>query len=372
MGVIMYWIVIAAVIILGMVMPQHGRRRIFYIAVMAVLHAFVSGFRYMYLTGDLKKYGWSYGDYLNHGYFSEQVLNKGINTGFFWFSKLVSTLTDGDFQIFLVVIAVIIEIAAAVLVYKYSPRPWISYLVWNCMGFYVFGFSALKQSLAMAFIMVAMDSILQNRVGVFLMITTIAGCIHFPAFAFIPAYWIAKARMRPLSVLGYIAAAILIFIFQGPIVRFISSIYYEEGELMLADQADLGGRFFMMVVILAMGICLKGFSDRRFEKLFNIMVVAAVFQMFSGFDNIFTRFSDYYFQMSILFLPLMVSSRATDAQLGGSHRQAIFPFNRRSLEVIAILMAVYLVWYYNRTCLSSTISYEVDNYLNYRFMWDVK
>ena len=141
---------------------------------------------------------------------------------------------------------------------------------------------------------------------------------------------------------------------------------------MLVDEAALGGRFFMMVVILVMGILLKSFGDKRFEKLFHIMVVAAIFQMFSGFDNIFTRFADYYFQFSILFLPMMVSSTATDPQLGGAHSQAVFPFNKRSLRMIAIAMAFYLIWYYNHTCLSQTIAVEVDNYLNFRFMWDVQ
>ena len=372
MGVIMYWLIVAAVTILGRIMPQHGRKRIYYVVCMAVFHALVSGFRFEHLTGDLMKYQWNYVDYQNYEYLSEHLLNEGINTGFFWFSKFISTLSNGDFQVFLMVVAIIIEVAVAVVVYKYSPLPWISYLVWNCIGFYIFGFSALKQSLAMAFVMLAMDAVLESRLRRFLVLTLIAGFIHFPAFAFLPAYWIAKAKIRPLTIIGYVAAALVILAFQGPIVRFVTDIYYEDGEMMLADSAALGGRFFMMVVILSMGICLKGFSDRRFEKTFNMMVVAAIFQMFSGYDNIFTRFADYYFQISILFLPLMVSSPATDPRLGGSHSMAIFRFNKRSLEAITLCMALYLIWYYNRTCLGQDFGASVDNYLNYRSMWYYK
>ena len=369
MGVTMYWIIVAAVVILGKTMPQHGKKRIYYITAMALLHALVSGLRYEYLTGDLGKYRWNYVDYLNHGYFSEHMLNEGVNTGFYWFSKFVSTLSNGDFQVFLMVIAIIIEVAVAVVVYKYSPLPWISYLVWNCIGFYIFGFSALKQSLAMALVILAMEAVLENRLFRFLLLTVIAGYVHFPAFAFLPAYWFAKARIKPLTVVCYVIAALTILAFQGPIVKFVTNIYYEEGEMILAEEAALGGRFFMMVVILVMGICLKGFSDRRFEKTFNMMVVAAIFQMFSGYDNIFTRFADYYFQISILFLPLMVSSPATDPRLGGSHSMAIFRFNKRSLEAITLCMALYLIWYYNRTCLGLNVGNSVDNYLNYRSMW---
>ena len=372
MGVAIYWIIIAVVVVLGMAMPQHGRKRIYYIGTMAVLHALVSGLRYRYLTGDMMSYERIYWECMEHGLFSEELLNEGINTGFHWFNKLIATVTDGDYQLFLLSIAIIVEIAVAVLVYRYSPRPWVSFLVWNCMSFYIFGFSAVKQSLAMAFVVLAMVEILENRPGRFLVLTLIAGFIHFPAYAFLPAYWIAKAKIRPLTIFCYIIAALVIFRFQTPIVKFITDIYYEEGDVILADSVALGGRFKMMVVILAMGICLKGFADRRFEKLFNMMVVAAILQMFSGFDNIFTRFADYYFQMAILFLPMMVSSTATDARLGGSSRTAIFRFNKRSLQAIAVCMAVYLVWYYYHTCLGVTIAIEVDNYLNYRPMWYVK
>ena len=357
MGVVVYWVVCALVIALGMVMPQHGKQRIQYITAMAVLHAFVSGFRYRYLTGDMMSYERMYWENMNVGYFSGKVLGGGVNTGFYWFGKLIADMTNGDYQIYLLVIAVIIEVAVAVLVYKYSPRPWISYLVWNCIGFYIFGFSAVKQSLAMAFVMLAM------------LFALIAGSVHFPAFAFLPAYWIAKARIRPLTMVFYVAAAMVIFAFQTPIVKFVTEIYYEEGEVLLADSAALGGRFKMMVVILVMGVCLKGFTDRRFEKVTNMMVVAAIFQMFSGYDNIFTRFADYYFQISILFLSIMVSSPDVDNRLGGSHSKAIFRFNRRSLDAIAVCMALYLLWYYNRTCLGINLGNSVDNYLNYRFMW---
>ena len=368
MGVVVYWAVCALVIVLGMVMPQHGKQRIQYITAMAVLHAFVSGLRYRYLTGDMMVYERIY--FISHGvsFFDEYLLSKGVNTGYYWFSKVVAVLSNGDYQVYLMVLAIIIEVAVAMLVYKYSPRPWISYLVWNCMSFYIFGFSAMKQSLAMAFVMLAMDAVLENRLRRFLLFALIAGAVHFPAFAFLPAYWIAKARIKPLTMICYVAAALVILAFQGPIVKFVTEIYYEEGEVILTDEADLGGRFFMMVVMLVMGICLKGFTDRRFEKVTNMMVVAAIFQMFSGFDNIFTRFADYYFQISILYLPVMVSSPAVDNRLGGSHSKAIFRFNRRSLDAIAVCMAVYLLWYYNRTCLSASVA-SVDNYLNYRSMW---
>lgn len=54
MGVAIYYIILAAVIVFGILMPQSGKKKKNYIILMAALHAFVSGFRYKLLTGDLQ------------------------------------------------------------------------------------------------------------------------------------------------------------------------------------------------------------------------------------------------------------------------------------------------------------------------------
>lgn len=157
MGVLVYWLIVAAVIVLGLLMPQQGKKKKYYIIVMAVLHIFVCGFRYMYLTGDLRKYAWEYSTMSDYGWFSNNVFHGGRNAGFYWLMKLVCDLTNGDFQIFLIVLAVITQVIVAVLIYRYSPKPWLSYLVWNCMAFYViYDFSAIKQGLVMSVLMCAM------------------------------------------------------------------------------------------------------------------------------------------------------------------------------------------------------------------------
>ena len=76
-----YWIIVAIVIILGMIMPQQGREKKYYIFVMATIHAFVCGFRYQYLTGDLQTYHNIYVTLPQYGWFSDEVLQEGRNAG---------------------------------------------------------------------------------------------------------------------------------------------------------------------------------------------------------------------------------------------------------------------------------------------------
>ena len=368
MGVRVYYYMVAAVLGFGFLLPQHGRQKKIYITLMAVLHAFVCGWRYMYLTGDLRKYAWGYYTITGSGWFSEDVFNGGRNFGFFWLQKLFSTITDGDFQIFLIFIAIVVEIAVAVVIYRYSPAPWLSYLLWNCFGFYIFGFSAIKQALAMGLLMLAFTGIMEEKPKKFLLWTVLAGCVHAPALVFLPAYWMAKSRLSMQKLMIYAICAGLIYVFRNQIVKFIGDFYYDETDYVA--NTHVGGRFMMIAALLIAGIMLRGFSGRSFTKLFNLMLVAAIIQMFSGFDNVFTRLTDYYFQFLILYLPMMLYPE-WDESLDGGYQIRHLVLSRQQ-QAVAVLCVVLLAGlYYYTTNLNVTIDIEVDNYLNYRFCWEV-
>ena len=369
MGVRVYYYVAAAVLLFGALLPQHGKQKRIYIALMAALHTFICGWRYMYLTGDLRKYAWGYYTITESGWFSDEVFNEGRNFGFLWLQKLFSTLTGGDFQIFLIFIAIVIEIAVAIVIYRYSPAPWLSYLIWNCFGFYVFGFSAIKQALAMAVLMFAFTGIMEERPKKFFLWTVLAGCIHAPALIFLPAYWIAKSKLSVRRMTAYVISAVLIFIFRNQIVTFISEFYYDETAFTVNDR--LGGRFIMIAALIAAGVFLRGFSGKNFSKLFNLMIAAAILQMFSGFDNVFSRLTDYYFQFLILYLPMMFYPER-DISLGGKSQIRRIALSQGQRVVALLFVALLAFFYYYQTNLSAKIDYEVDNYLNYRFCWEVQ
>lgn len=366
-----YLYIVTAIIVLGLILPQHGDNKKIYIIIMTFLHIFVCGFRYMYLTGDLRNYAADYYNMKDYGLFSDFIIQDGRNTGFFVLMKFWSGLSGENFQVFLIFIAIITEIVVAVLIYKYSPIPWCSYLVWNCLGFYVFGFSAIKQALAMALVMWAFVYIVEEKAGRFVLLILLAGSIHMPALVLLPAYWLAKRKINKMTIFSYFIAGVLFYLLRNQIVNIIGNIYYEDEEFIL-NSSDLGGRFYMIVLILLCGIVLKGFKEKNFSKLFNIIAVAAIFQMLSGFDNIFTRLTDYYFQFSILYIPMLFTSYTENTAINPSGAKAVLPFNDRSLKLMLLVVTVVLIWFYYRYNIGAGVAIAVDDYTNYRFMWDVR
>ena len=361
-----YYLLLVAIMAFGVLMPQGAKDRKQYIVIMAVLHSLLLGLRHQQLTGDMQTYCYNYWHIGESGWFSEAVFQGGRNFGFNWLLKFFSTLSDGEFQVFLIAVAIFIEGVIAYLIYKYSPLPWLSFLVWNCMGFYCFGFSAIKQSIAMALIMIAFAGIMEEKPKLFAIFTILATIVHKPALIFLPAYFLSKRKFTLQTLIIYICGAIAIFINKTQIVKLMQEFYYEEGNV--NDSADLGGRFFLILLFIIAGFTLNGFNGKYFSKVANLIVAAAVLQMFSGFDNVFTRLTDYYLQFLIIFIPLSFAEYKDEklSGIGEGFRLAILPKQR---FIIIVLLSVFLIWFYYKCYLNVDII-AVDDYTNYRFFWE--
>ena len=369
MGVKIYYIVAAAVLVFGILMPQEGPRKKWYIILMALLHSFVCGFRYMYLTGDLRKYAWGYMNVNTDAISLSSLWNNGRNPLFYALRTLFSVMSDGDFQVFLLFIAIVTEIFLAILIYRYAPRPWLSYFVWNCLAFYVFGFNAIKQALAMAVVMWAACAILERRPWKYLCIMAIAFLIHAPALCFLPAYWLTKRTVNAATIWAAIITAIVIYLLRSPIINLVSPLYYEDETFVMGG--SLGLRFYFILGLLALGILIKGFEDPSFQIVFHLIIVAAILQMFSVFDNVFTRLADYYFQFSVLYIPMLFyKNRSVGPETAAGHA-APFALQPRLNSLAVLGTTAMLMLYYYQTQLSVIITNASDNYLNFRFMWEV-
>ena len=198
----------------------------------------------------------------------------------------------------------------------------------------------------------------------------IAGAIHMPALVFLPAYWLAGMKVKPNIVLLYILLGVALYVFKDQFVAFIRTFYYEDDEV-LVYSGKVGSRMIMILGFTAFGLLFQGFRDPVMGSLFHIMAIATILQLLAGFDNIFTRLTDYYFQMSVLYLPMTFFRREQVSKYTEGLRP-VFAFNRRSLALLASAVVVFVLWFYWTYNINITISYEVDNYLNYRSMWDVK
>lgn len=364
-----YLLITLTVLCFAILLPETPSNRKSYIILMAVIHTFFCGFKYKYLSGDLLSYGYSY-YLLGKQSWLQFLSHNGRN--FLWAGllRICSRLTGGNFQIFLVLQACLTELILAILVYRYSHCPWLSYLVWNCMSLYIYGFSAIKQSTAMAVIMVAMIAVLENKPALFYGSVMIAGFIHFPAFCFLPVYIIRNLRINEKSILIYLVLLGSVYAFRLRIAGLMSLTYYAD----IRDyhgNSGVGLRFLFILLIMLAGLLLRGTRDRQSQKLLHIMALAALFQLFSGFGHIFSRLADYCFQFSVLYIPLFFAKepiRTEDLDPDGI--DPFFAFSERSRSITILIMVLLLIGFYYYTGFGHAgKGFAVDDYWTYRSMW---
>ena len=117
------------------------------------------------------------------------------NAGIVYAMKLVYDRSGGNYQTFIIIWSAITMICFMHFIRRYSTSPLQSILYFFGLLFYLLMFNALKQAMAMAFILLAFDGIVERKLWKFLLWVVIASVFHYPALIFLPAYWIANMKL---------------------------------------------------------------------------------------------------------------------------------------------------------------------------------
>ncbi len=330
-----------------------------------VIMTLFSGLRTWWM-GDLIKYYTLYRN-CNGPNWKATLTEKWSNMGIRLLFKLSGTLGI-SYEACIFLIAAFAAISLGIIIYRYSTSPFISYLMYIGMGFYIFTFSGLKQTIAMGFICFAMISILEERPKRFLLWTLIGGFFHAPALIFLLAYPFANKKVDRGYILFLITAFAIVFVFRNSIVSMLSTLYQDDADAYGTASKLIGGRFIVMLLILAGGYYLRPLnsSDKTYSKTFNVMVLAALFQTFSVYNNVFTRLTDYFYQFIILFLPMVLRPFGV---LTNEKAQLESPgyFRTKEVYTIAVVAITAYAVYYYMGYLNSSSGYLAS----FRFFWQL-
>lgn len=330
----------------------------------SVVLALFSGFRSWWM-GDLIKYYTLYRN-CNGTDWREYVFEDISNVGIRLFFKGAGMLgISYDVCIFL--IAVLVAVSLGVLVYRYSPSPYWSYLMYISIGLYLFTYSGLKQTIAMSFLIFAACCYFEKKHAKMVIWTLIAALFHAPALIFLlvflmPTRWV---DIRYIAVVASITA--ICFLFKGQLVTFLGELYYEAGETFETIN-EVGGRFVMMLIIMGLALIMRPIKtwDKIYFKTFNLMVLASLCQIFSVYDNNFSRLADYFYQFIALFVPLMLEPGNQQAKLYPEHSDEIRRWDRRVYYIAAIGITAFAFWYY-----SSYVEASYALLKDYKFFWEI-
>ncbi len=246
----------------------------------------------------------------------KQVTSGGFNTnvGYRLLNKVVYQLSKGDYQVFISLIAAFVTVCFGKTIYKYSPNPLASILYHFGLLFYLFHFNALKQSIAMGFVMLAFDLLVERKPIRFLLLILIGSQFHFPAIIFLLAYPICKLKPGRSFVILLAVVLAVTYTFRTQILNYMLNLYKDEDTTVASMEGItfLRTKALIMIFIIVAAVMFRKprAEDRVYSILLEFMGIAVVLQTFCGYNNIFERLADYYFQFSVIFIPMVFDRHA--------------------------------------------------------------
>ncbi len=217
--------------------------------------------------------------------------------------QFVFTRYSDSFQLFLIVVAIINITSFSVIVYKYSKNPSLSYLLFVGFGFYSFGLSAIRQSLAIAISLQAFSYIINKKPIKFLAAVGLASTFHFTALIFMPIYLSNFFKINKKSLFLVLFVLISAIFFKDNIRNYI--IQFSSADY---SAIETGGYkfYFMLVFSLAIGFFYKNSLQRVStinRSLFFMMAAAIVIMPITQFHPAVMRLYYYYSIFITIYIP---------------------------------------------------------------------
>ena len=246
---------------------------------------------------------------------------ENFNIGFVYLTKLLYIITDGNYQMYVTIIMLFVSFSYMRFIKRYSPSPIQSVLYFLGLLYFSFHFNALKQSVAMVFVLYSFDAVIDRKLLRFLILMACASVFHYPALVFLPAYWIGNMRLGRSYLILLVVIMVVVYYLRDDIVQWMNDAYYgEEADHTVATTARfLMNKVIVMLIIIAAALVIRPPhpSDRVYCAFLALIGIATVLQTFAAYGNVFERLADYYFQFAIVFIPMVFENVKTERRYLG-------------------------------------------------------
>jgi hypothetical protein len=231
-----------------------------------------------------------------------QTLDVKVEQGYRLIQFIIGRLF-GDFQFLLIIVAIIYISVVSYYIYKYSENPMLSYILFIVFDFYTFAMSAIRQTIAIAIIMIAFHYIKEKKLFIFLLLVFVASLFHITSLIFLPCYWFNKFKINMKTILFFILAGSILIIFRNYIQLLLNN--YARIEY---ATSETGGYkiYILMFVTTFLGIFyMKPFiNEKEINKYLLFMMIASViiFPLIK-FNPVMMRLYYYFFIFMIIYIP---------------------------------------------------------------------
>lgn len=280
----------------------------------------IAGLRnYKYVGVDMIRYSRHYENAAKYSF--RRSLYYSDTSQLYYASNWISRHVGWSFQTYVLIVSVFCVSVFGWYIYKWSKSPFLSLFVYLGVGSYTFLYSGLKQSIAMAVMLIAVDQYNEKHFSAAFMVLVIAFFFHPSAIIMLPYFIISKVGINKLVLLSYFMILILSIIFRIQLGRILTLIYDETYLGHYSSRGRLGGTAIFVLGILII-YALLNYDDIKIAgsqkcKYLHGLFIMFIIQVCSSYAYSFTRINLYYMvSIMTLVIPQVVTECHTVFKAG--------------------------------------------------------
>lgn len=271
-------------------------------------------------------------------------------------------------QIWLIITSCFFFAVLSRFIYINAEDPLYSYFLYFVI-FGTFQMTGVRQSVAMAILMISYEKIKKRQLIQFLLLIYLAFLFHQSAAVFLPMYFLMKRKIHIYDIMIFVPLIILIYTYRvsvfNDIKSYTSYYYYEElnhGEpinfsLMIYSATVLG--YILCILIRRSGqkddqsdskylrntklSLLKSSSINQYNSYTNAMYCACVFMPMVAVNGSVRRIVMYFAMYMVLFIPKGLKEI----------------FDCRTQQIAKIALGVFLSYIFLRGTVNSVYNYTL-------------
>ncbi len=232
-------------------------------------------FRGLEFTSDITRYDFVYQENANKTFSELFILlfsGEGKDVTYTIFSMLFYKLHIPSI-VFFHLIYLFFAYSLGRFISKNSNDVFLSFLMYLTFGYYYFTLTAVRQSIAMAFLLLSYEYIGKRKFVKFTLLVLLAGAFHLSALSFILAYPLYKLKFNPkaiwtVPVIYFVAARL-----ARPIINIWNSIIPKQYAIYAESTTRLSSTNLLLAFLLCLGCIFISISQLREDKRFNFQVL---------------------------------------------------------------------------------------------------
>ncbi len=304
-------------------------------------------------------------DLKNYKYFFNSISNLSLHESlnysekgeplFYLLNKVISIISNNNFQVFLTVVAIISILPIYLFYYNKSDNALLTIALFLTVAPFTIFFSGLRQSIAIGIIVFSFKYIENNKIIKFIIYLLIAFFFHRSAIFCLPLYLVYHIKINKNSLYIIIPLMILIFLFNQQIFTAILSF-----TTLYDGKIEITGAYSILILLILFAIYCFSFPsnekiDSDFIGLRNILLFSIIIQMFAPIHPTIMRVNYYY----LLFIPILISKTIKVSNIN----------LLKILNVSYVIMTIFFIFYFFYTGYTGDDILHIFPYIPF---WEVK